>query len=326
MSSKWFQRKKNLSRLLALSVVLLATGCAGTGAVQEEAAEAEIDPYEGFNRSMYTFNDKLDNYIAEPISNAYLWVTPQFMQTGIANFFSNLKDINVVLNDVMQGKLEQGAQDTGRFLLNSTVGVVGLFDVASNVGWQKNDEDFDQTLAVWGVPSGPYLVLPIIGPSTVRGIPGAAFDTAANPASYVGVPVQLVQMLNARANAEGALNFIDEAAIDPYVFTRESFLQYRNHLITDGQSEISDDVLDMEAEFYDDELDEAGASVSAAAGASSSMNPAQTDNASSGGYRLQLSSEAELNNASSAFDDATRSFDDASRSFEEASKKLERLH
>lgn len=324
MSIKLFKRKKNFSRLLALSVIVLATGCAGTGDVQEEAAAVEVDPYEGFNRSMYSFNDKLDTYVAAPISDAYLWVTPQFMQTGIANFFSNLKDINVVLNDVMQGKLKQGAQDTGRFLLNSTAGVLGFIDVASDVGLQKNDEDFDQTLAVWGVPSGPYLVLPLLGPSTVRGLPGSAFDIAANPATYVGAPVQLVQMLNARANAEGALKFIDEAAIDPYVFTRESFLQYRNHLITDGQSEIADDVLDLEAEFYDDELSEKETSVEMAAGGDQT-GVAQTDNVSTG-YRLQLSSEAELNKASSSFDDATRSFEEASRSFEEASQKLERLN
>jgi phospholipid-binding lipoprotein MlaA len=137
----------------------------------------------------------------------------------------------------MQAKFDQSAQDTGRFLMNSTVGVGGLFDVAKKVGLEQHDEDFEQTLAVWGVPQGTYLVLPILGPVTTRGIPGAVFDTAANPASYVGAPVQLVNLLNIRANAEGSLKFIDEAALDPYVFTRESFLQWRKHLATDGKDQ-----------------------------------------------------------------------------------------
>jgi len=198
---------------------------------------------------MFTFNDNVDDYVAAPISNAYKWVTPQFMQTGVANFFSNLKNINVVINDVLQAKFAQGAHDTGRFALNTTMGLAGFVDVASHVGLERNDEDFDQTLAVWGVPQGSYLVIPFLGPTTVRGIPAAAFDTAANPASYVGMPVQLISLLNTRANAEGALKFIDEAALDPYVFTRESFLQWRNNLSTDGKSESS---LDLDAEWSED--------------------------------------------------------------------------
>ena len=123
--------------------------------------------------------------VAKPISDAYLWITPKFFQTGISNFFSNLKDINVVLNDHMQGKFEQGAEDVGRFLTNSTVGVLGLFDVATDLGLKKHEEDFGQTLAVWGVPQGAYLVLPILGPTTARGVPGSIFDTAANPTSVI---------------------------------------------------------------------------------------------------------------------------------------------
>jgi len=108
------------------------------------------------------------------------------------------------------------------------------------VGLEQHEEDFEQTLAVWGVPQGTYLVLPLLGPVTTRGIPGAVFDTAANPASYVGAPVQLVSLLNTRANAEGSLKFINEAALDPYVFTRESFLQWRKHLATDGKDQDAD--------------------------------------------------------------------------------------
>ena len=143
------------------------------------------------------------------------------------------------------------------FVMNTTLGMAGLFDVAQTVGLEQNDEDFEQTLAVWGVPQGNYLVIPFVGPITARGIPGAVFDTAANPISYVGAPllsyyigapIQAVSLINKIANAEGALKFIDEAALDPYVFTRESFLQWRSHLASDGKTESSTDIdmLDIE--------------------------------------------------------------------------------
>ncbi|MEC4748287.1 VacJ family lipoprotein [Methylomicrobium sp. Wu6] len=245
-----------------LGAVLALSGCASTGekATTASAPSNTVDPYENINRKVFAFNDKVDNYVAEPIADAYKWVTPQFMQTGVSNFFTNLKNINVVLNDLLQAKFQQSAQDTGRFLINTTAGVGGLFDVAKHAGLEQNDEDFEQTLAVWGVPQGSYLVIPFLGPSTARGIPGSVFDTAANPATYVGLPVQLVSMLNSRANAEGALKFIDEAALDPYVFTRESFLQWRQNLATDGKSEATNDL----ADFEDDLLDDATKSTDAA--------------------------------------------------------------
>ncbi len=242
---------------MLMGAAITLTGCATTGVVEPQAtgvepqtAANEVDPYENFNRKMFGFNDKVDNYVAEPVSNAYKRITPEFMQTGVYNFFNNLKNINVVINDVLQAKFQQSAQDTGRFAINSTVGLAGLVDVAKHVGLEQNEEDFDQTLAVWGVPRGSYLVLPFLGPSTSRGIPGAVFDTAANPATYVGfVPVHALSAINSRANAEGALKFIDEAALDPYVFTRESFLQWRNNLATDGKAEASTDMDDFEAEL-----------------------------------------------------------------------------
>jgi phospholipid-binding lipoprotein MlaA len=234
-----------LSMLIGVAITL--GGCATTKAPEQQQIVNKADPYENVNRKIYIFNDTVDNYVAEPISDAYKWITPQFMQTGVFNFFNNLKTINVVINDFLQAKFKQGAADTGRFALNTTLGLAGFVDVGKSVGLEQNEEDFEQTLAVWGVPQGSYLVIPLLGPSTVRGIPGTVFDTAANPTSYVGMPVQLVYMLNARASAEGALKFIDEAALDPYVFTRESFLQWRNNLATDGKTEAS---LDL-----DDELD-----------------------------------------------------------------------
>jgi phospholipid-binding lipoprotein MlaA len=206
------------------------------------------DPYESFNRTMYDFNDGVDTYVASPLSNGYKFITPQFVQTGVFNFFSNLKGVNIVLNDLLQAKFSQSAADLGRFTLNSTAGLGGFIDVAKQVGLEQNDEDFDQTLAVWGVPQGSYLVLPFAGPSTVRGTPASAFDAAANPASYASViayyvsaPIQSMSAVNARANAEGALKFINEAALDKYVFTRESFLQWRKNLENDGKVSASSD-------------------------------------------------------------------------------------
>lgn len=232
------------------------------------------------------------------------------MQTGVFNFFNNLKNVNVVINDVLQAKFPQSAEDTGRLAINSTLGLGGLFDVAKHVGLEQNEEDFDQTLAVWGVPQGSYLVLPILGPSSARGIPGAVFDTAANPVSYIGMPVQLLSMLNARASAEGALKFIDEAALDPYVFTRESFLQWRNNLATDGKSGAS---LDMDG--FEDELDSGAKDETAGQG---------TNNKD--GFALRLDAQTkEIELVSHSFGSVAQSFDATAQSFEKAGVKLDKL-
>ncbi len=309
MFSKSFRAcdRKKLFQLACTGVVIgtlvTLTGCATTGVAEQKVEANPVDPYENFNRNMYGFNNSVDSYVAKPISDAYRWVTPQFLQTGVYNFFNNLKNVNVVINDVLQAKFDQGLQDTGRLALNTTLGLGGLVDVAKSVGWQQNDEDFEQTLAVWGVPQGSYLVLPLLGPSTARGIPGSMFDTAANPATYVGFPVQLVSMLNSRANAEGALKFIDEAALDPYVFTRESFLQWRDNLITDGKSEAKNDLLDLEGDL---DVKNRGA-------ASDSASVSKNDG-----------SAKEV--ASTPVDNKTvQTFDQASQSFDEANTKIDRL-
>lgn len=300
---------------MLIGAAITLGGCATTEVVEQPTVENKIDPYENFNRKIFIFNDGVDNYVAEPISNAYKWITPQFMQTGVFNFFNNLKNVNVVINDVLQAKFAQSAEDTGRLAINTTVGVGGLFDVAKHVGLEQNEEDFDQTLAVWGVPQGSYLVLPFLGPSTARGIPGAVFDTAANPITYVGMPVQLVAMLNARASAEGALKFIDEAALDPYVFTRESFLQWRNNLATDGKSEVSTDIDALGDDPLDDDKDTAGQGVSADAGASSKP-----------GFALRLDADTKkIEQASHSFSSVAQSFDSTAKSFEDAGTKVDEL-
>lgn len=239
---------------LLITSTLFVSGCATTETHDAStlAQPAPVDPYENFNRPMYSFNMGLDRYLLKPVATGYKYITPDFMETGVSNFFTNLKGINVVLNDVLQGKFDQGASDTGRFLTNSTIGVAGLFDVASHLGMESHVEDFGQTLAVWGVDQGPYLVLPVLGPTTIRDGGGSILDRAANPGTYLpGTGV--LEGISDRANAEGALNFIDEAALDPYVFTRESFLQYRSNLVKDGKTDKSSlEELDIDAALEDE--------------------------------------------------------------------------
>ncbi len=287
--------------LMLASLLIMASGCATT---KTEALPtlSKADPYERVNRKIFVFNDTVDDYVAEPIASAYKAITPQFVQTGVFNFYNNLKNLNVIVNDVLQAKFKQSAKDTGRLVINSSLGLLGVVDVAKNVGLEQNEEDFDQTLAVWGIPRGSYLVIPLLGPTTVRGIPGAVFDTAANPSSYVGAPVQLLSLLNTRANAEGALKFIDEAALDPYVFTRESFLQWRHSLATDGKSAANTDFLD--------ELDEFDAE---------STDAAQPPKSASGNHIQKFEQ------ASQIFTGVAQTFDETTKTFEDAGNTVDKL-
>ncbi|MDT8406002.1 MAG: VacJ family lipoprotein [Methylococcales bacterium] len=232
---------------LPILLLTVLSGCATT--------QNPDDPYEDFNRAMYDFNQGVDDYVAEPVTSAYQWVTPDFMQTGVSNFFNNLKGLNTVVNSVLQGKWQNSASATGRLAVNSVIGLGGLFDVATPMGLEVDEEDFDQTLGVWGIDTGDYLVLPLFGPTTTRGIPGTVFDTAMNPATYIGViPLQVMQVIDARHQADGALNFVNEAALDPYIFTREAYLQWRDNLVRDGQAPPAEHTLDLydEALFEED--------------------------------------------------------------------------
>jgi phospholipid-binding lipoprotein MlaA len=297
---------KTLKTSLALLIGALSLGGCATTAVEQQGIASKADPYENINRKVFTFNDTVDNYVAKPISDAYKWVTPQFLQTGIFNFFNNLKNVDIIINDVLQAKFAQSAEDTGRLLVNTTLGLGGLVDAAQDLGLKQNDEDFEQTLAVWGVPRGPYLVLPLLGSTTARGIPGAILDTAANPSSYVGAPIQLVSLLNTRANAQSSLDFVKEGALDPYVFIREGFLQTREHLASDGKSQAS---LDVDSELGDDN-----------AATSASNKKALTGDKAN--HTLQLSSAEHTTNS---FGSVTRSLNQTTKSFEDANHKIDEL-
>jgi len=220
-----------LSRLLAVVLSLALWGPA-------QAAAEEGDPLEPVNRSFYQFNDGLDRNFIRPVAEAYVKVTPEPFREGITNFFNNVGYLNVIANDLLQGKVGQFFQDSGRFVVNSTLGIGGLFDPASGMGLPAHQEDLGQTFGVWGAPEGAYLVLPLFGPDSVRNVGDRVTSTLLNPLFYVGgvvlVPVQALNVVNTRANFLDATRVRDQAALDPYAFTRESWRQRRQFLIYDG--------------------------------------------------------------------------------------------
>ncbi|MBM4208883.1 MAG: VacJ family lipoprotein [Gammaproteobacteria bacterium] len=246
-------QKKPLARTLGLALIISLTGCASTN---------KNDPLEGWNRGVQTFNDNFDEYAMKPVAKGYNWIMPDFADQGVTNFFSNLNDISVTINDLLQFKLAQTGLDAARFLLNSTAGIGGLADVASMIDLPKHHEDFDQTLGVWGVPAGPYLVLPLLGPSSPRGVIGLIGDAAANPATYVGFgafPGMSNGVEAAISNGMYVLNAIDKradnlatekvlseaASVDRYEFIKNAYLQKRNYMIHDGNvPEGEGDLLD----------------------------------------------------------------------------------
>jgi len=237
-------------------VVLLLAGCATVPGKPDPR-----DPWEGFNRASYKFNDTLDRAIAKPVAKGYRKVTPRVVRTGVSNFFSNLGSLTTIANDVLQGKLKQAGHDSGRFLLNSTLGLGGLFDPASAAGMERNNEDFGQTLGKWGVKSGPYLMLPILGPSTVR-------DTFARLPDQFTYPVNYLQDDSTRYILRG-VEFLDlradllslddqiEKSYDKYAFIRNAWLQRREYQVTDGN--VGDVSSELEEGMDVDPADEAPA-------------------------------------------------------------------
>jgi phospholipid-binding lipoprotein MlaA len=233
------------SALLVL-IALLCAGCAHNATVAQP-----YDPFEETNRDIYGFNEGLDRYVLAPVASGYSAVTPGFFRQGVDNFFNNASYPNVIVNDFLQGKVVQGLADTGRFLVNTTVGILGLFDVAQYVGLKSNDEDLGQTLAVWGANSGAYLELPGLGPNYVRDTPDLPMAAATNVLTYtvqasVAWPLTILYVINKRAMLDDVVRLREEAALDPYVFTRTAYTQYRMQLIYDGAPPME--------ELYDEDL------------------------------------------------------------------------
>ncbi|HLA71298.1 MAG TPA: VacJ family lipoprotein [Steroidobacteraceae bacterium] len=225
-----------MQKLVLPLVALLFAGCATVPGKPDPR-----DPWERFNRSSFVFNDALDRAIAKPVAKGYKKVTPRIIRTGVSNALSNLNTVSTIINDVLQGKMRQAGHDSGRFLLNSTLGLAGLFDPASAAGLENNDEDFGQTLGKWGVKSGPYLMLPFLGPSTVR-------DSFARIPDQYTYPVNYLEDDSTRYLIRG-IDFLDlraglldldaqlERSYDRYAFVRNAWLQRREFLVSDGNVE-----------------------------------------------------------------------------------------
>ena len=220
--------------LFALLTSLLLAGCATTGGEPR-------DPWEGLNRKTFAFNDALDRAVLKPVAQGYQKVIPAPAREGVNNFYDNLEDIGTSLNNFLQGKPRQGLSDAGRFLVNTTLGFFGLWDVATPMGLEKHYEDFGQTLGVWGVQSGPYLVIPLLGPSTLRDAPAKAVD----PSWYYSNNRLLdtgweywtfwtLDKVRARANLLQSEKLLDDAALDKYTFIRDAWLQRRRSQVYDG--------------------------------------------------------------------------------------------
>ncbi len=248
------QKKKVLARLISAMLATSLVACAGV-------VKDERDPIENWNRGVQTFNDHADKYVLKPLATGYRWITPSFVDTGVTNVFSNINDIDVTINDLLQFKLHQTGLDGSRFLINSVAGIGGLIDVAEMIDLPKHKEDFDQTLGVWGIPSGPYIVLPFLGSSSPRAITGRVGDAAMNPLNYVGIGLlglksgttasaissgsNALKILDVRADHLGAEKVFNEAAEDHYQFIKNSYFQQRDYLVNDGEGANHDDVMDI---------------------------------------------------------------------------------
>ena len=227
---------KHMSATLRIIAAAAATvvfaGCA--------AVPSKVDPLEPMNRALYHVHDVLDTNIVKPVAEGYVAVIPQFVRTGFANVFNNIDDLFSAVNGLLQGKPEKAGNDLGRVLTNTMLGLGGLIDVATDLGIERGNEDFGQTFAVWGFPQGPYLFIPLFGPTTVRDGTGVLVRIALGPVSYISnVPVRNsiygVGYVDLRSQALESGSLLDTAALDRYIFIRNAYLQRRRYLIYDGK-------------------------------------------------------------------------------------------
>ena len=222
------------SILTTIILVFLLSSCSTT-------SNSKNDPLEPMNRAIFGFNEIVDDNILEPVAKTYKYITPDPIETGVSNFFSNVGEVSTIANDVFQFKFKQAGYDFLRFSINTTVGIFGIFDVASSVGLQKNKEDFGQTLGYWGIPQGPYLVLPFFGSSSFRDAPGLYADRQISPVEQLHNKEELaldtLNIVDKRAKLLRATQILDTAAKDKYIFIRESYLQKRESMVKDGEAE-----------------------------------------------------------------------------------------
>jgi phospholipid-binding lipoprotein MlaA len=228
---------RSLASLALVAAGLALGGCASV----QTTSTSKDDPFEPWNRAMYEVHEVVDGKMIKPAVQAYVDNTPKIIQRGISNFFGNLDDVVSVINDWLQWKLDKAGNDMGRVMLNSFFGIGGIIDVASDLQIEKGNEDFGQTFGVWGFPQGPYLFIPVLGPTTVRDGTGWIARAYASPLSYVIVDVPTRNILygigfvDARAQALQAETFVEGAALDRYTFIRRAYLQRRDYLVRDGK-------------------------------------------------------------------------------------------
>src|SRR5882672_9852009 len=228
---------RTLLRVVAVCLaVVLAAGCAS---IPPDAGKNPSDPWEVYNRHMFEFNERADQYVLTPVAKGYSKVVPEPVRDCIGNIFRNLGDVGNAINNLLQGKPYEATSDICRIAINSTVGLLGCFDVASKVGLTRSNEDFGQTLGRWGVGSGPYFVLPLLGPSTVRDTFGRVADTYTDPVTYINydayaIAAQALRLIDVRAGLLQAGRLLEGAALDKYQFVRDGYLQRRRSLVYDG--------------------------------------------------------------------------------------------
>lgn len=233
------------------------SGAVGIGAVQAAPAgdtQANHDPWERANRAIFGFNDRVDGYLLKPVSIGYQAVTPDPIEAGVTNFFANLDEVSNIVNNILQWKWKKAGTSTGRFLLNSTIGLAGFVDVAGAAGLQRQDEEsFGQTLTYWGLPAGPYLVLPLLGPSTISDAMALPVEQYLDPSHYTGddrrrIAFKAVEVVDLRARLLKTEDFISG---DRYTFIRDAYLQRREYLLHDGEvvDDFGGDLDEFDEEF-----------------------------------------------------------------------------
>ena len=253
---------KNNNNKFLRYCILFITILSGSGCATVEGPPNPDDPFESFNRSMFQFNETVDKYAFKPAAQGYNFIMPSIASKGVSNFFSNVDDIVVFFNQLLQFKFAAAAATSARFVFNSTFGLLGLIDVASHMDLPKKNEDFGQTLAVWGVPSGPYMVLPILGPISVRDTAGLAvdwtyFDPIFNRQTLTQSLVTLtIKYIDIRAGLLKATNILDETVPDKYAFVRDAWKLRREFLIYDGNppADFTDEELFEDEDLFGDEI------------------------------------------------------------------------
>ena len=253
-------RIRNSAVASLILTLLLVSGCATSIPAPPKEERADYDPWEPLNRRVHSFNDTVDRFTFKPLAKGYEAVFPRVVRTGINNFSKNLRAPLFIINNLLQGKGKRGLSETGRLILNTAFGVGGLFDVATQMGMETYPEDFGQTLAVWGVPDGPYVVIPIFGPRTLRDATMIPLNFAADPLLYLDHDrtrrtIYLVRAIDLREKLFAAEALIEDS-FDRYLAIRESYLQNRQFLIYDGDPPEDDDFYDDFEDFEDEDFEE----------------------------------------------------------------------